>query len=217
MTNIKAHRKLPVLLGVVFFVVAALAVSPVLAAPTQSTPSLLPDPIVIKASDALSAGQPLGDVVKQAFDDAKKVGLSEVELAAPLAEVLMINGIQAGRDGAALAGEIVLAIGERVCELKLSPADSLRVVSQAILGLRSAAARMGIDDATIKAQITASLDKVTCLPTAQVAQMVDGAFQAQTALTFTAPGTLLQTVVRRELRRIRQVNRRWDPTADADI
>jgi hypothetical protein len=151
-----------------------------------------PDDIYKAAMQGFNDGKNVNELVSEAFATAKAEGIPYYQIMAGLSETLVELGVRKGQDPLAAVDEVSAAIINKICEYGLNRAETMRAVSQMILGIRAASLRHGLDQEVVKGRIDTALNGATC--SLQFAEaVIDPSFQEAVLATYTAPDMFFGT------------------------
>lgn len=147
------------------------------------------DDIINQADTALRDGTSLEAVIKQALEAAQDdPDLSPEGIISALTQVLMASSMSSGANGVAVSGQIIQALTSALVDMGLTDTGSLRIISEAIQGIRTAASNAGLNSNSVRGQIESSLVRVAdsfTITQAEMSNLVNSTFQTPVAATYT--------------------------------
>ena len=160
-----------------------------LAPPAESAvPRITQSEIYVVASSEYSTSKDMKAALWGSLDRVKESGGSAIEIMAGLTEVLMRNGLGAGQDALALSSEIAGAVYSWAVKENMSAADTARLLSQAILGIRTVAQSRGLDMEQLMAQLQRDIAALAGEQGQVMARVVGSSFEEDTVQTYTPVG-----------------------------
>ena len=174
----------------VFVVMAAMLALALATVPAQAATT--PDDIYKMTMKGFNEGKNFNELVSEAFATAKAEGIPYYQIMAGLARGLWWSWESGGaRTRWRPYDEVSAAIINKVCEYGLNRAETMRAVSQMILGMRAASLRHGLDQEVVKGRVNAALNGAAC--SLQFAEaVIDPSFQEAVLATYTAAGHVLR-------------------------
>jgi formylglycine-generating enzyme required for sulfatase activity len=150
--------------------------------------------IVERAKANYTAGQDMVQLIQQSMASAQASGLSLDELAAPLTETFLVTGVELGQDGVSLAGYLAAHMFWALLSSGVDEAVVWRGFSNAIQGIRAAAAQKNLNADEVRSRIERSLANAvrTKEMKQRLATIVLNAYQEAPAETYRASPEIWQ-------------------------
>ena len=154
----------------------------------SAVPRITQSELYVSASGEYSANKDMKAAIGNSLDRVKESGGSSIEVMAGLTEVLMRDGLNAGQDAMALASEITGAVYSWAVKEQMSTADTARLLSQALLGVRTVAQSRGLDMQALMAQLQRDIAALAGDQGQVMARVVGSSFEEDTVQTYTPVG-----------------------------
>ncbi len=171
-------------------VLALVAAALLLAAPQahSAVPRITQSELFVSASNDYSANKDIKAAVWDSLDQVKETEGSTIEIMAGLAEVLMLAGLDAGIEGEILARDVACSAYTWADRNKLSTADTARLLSQAILGVRTIAQQRDLNMELLLPQLQRDVAACAGDQGPVMARVVGSSFEEETVRTYTPVG-----------------------------
>ena len=154
----------------------------------SAVPRITNSELFVSASNTYADNKDINATIWGSLDRVSEAGGGTVEVMAGLAEVLMLNGLDAGQDGSALAKEVACSAYGWAAKTNMSTADTARLLSQAILGIRTTAQRRGLDTQLLLTQLQRDVAVCAGDQGQVMARVVGSSFEEETVQTYTPVG-----------------------------
>jgi hypothetical protein len=179
------------------------------AAPSQAAKTT--NDISMAVMEGYQGGKNIDELVAEAFATAKAEGIPYYQMIAAVSETLVEMETRSGKDPMQVLDDVSAAIINKVCEYGLDRAETMRVMSQMILGVRAASMRHNVDQNLVKARVNNAMNGASCALQYAMA-VVDPSFQEEVLYTYTAPEQFFGTTAPPGVPQVNSYDPRMDHT-----